>query len=357
MLKSAAIPSARPYALGYRLATPDPIPPTASTQTPGQQPPASSAELAAPPEFIAIGSTMRRLLLQLQAVGPLTPLASFEGESGTGKHLLALTLHHRSSVAAQPFRRADASQWLASDPEPDALRGSLYLERADHLSPTGQALLLHLLKTLEDRNPADRNPADRNPADQNSPNRSIPGFQLLVASHASLRHLAAQGLYLADLAFRLSAVRFSLPPLRDHREDIAALTQALIARICRRYHRPPAALAPGALPRLLQHGWPGNVRELSSQLESAILATTDGQLAADRFDLPVTRPVPQPITTNAAISLDDHPADLSLDTVIQRHIQRTLDLYRGNKLRAARQLGISRSTLYRLLAGKSPLTD
>ena len=333
MFKSAIVasPPTRPYAVGY----PPSAPASASQSHPSVA--VSSTESAAPPEFIAIGSTLRRLMLQLQAVGPHTPLASFEGESGTGKHLLALTLHHRSSLAAQPFRRADASHWLASDPEPDALRGSLYLERADHLSSTGQALLLQFLKTLDDR--------------------PIPGFQLLVASHGSLRQLAAQGLYLSDLAFRLSAVRFFLPPLRDHREDIAALAQALIARICRRYHRSPAVLAPGALPRLLQHAWPGNVRELSSLLESAILASADGQLTADRFDLPSRPAVPQPITTNAAIVLDDHPADLSLDAVIQRHIQRTLDLYRGNKLRAARQLGISRSTLYRLLAGKSPLHE
>ena len=334
MLKSAAIPTTatRSYAIGYHLGTTDSNSPTIGSPTHSPH----ADDQAAPPEFIAIGSTLRRLLLQLQAVGPHTPLACFEGESGTGKHLLALTLHHRSSVAAQPFRRADASQWLASDPEPNSLRGSLYLERADHLSPTGQALLLQLLKSLDDR--------------------PISGFQLLVASHTSLRQLAAQDLYLADLAFRLSAVRFSLPPLRDHREDIAALAQALIARICRRYHRSPAVLAPGALPRLLQHTWPGNVRELASLLESAILVSNDGQLTSDRFDLP-TRPAPQPITNNAAIVIDDYPADLSLDAVIQRHIQRTLDLYRGNKLRAARQLGISRSTLYRLLAGKSPLTD
>ena len=334
MLKSATIPApqARPYAVGYPLSaqTPDSLAPGSQTHA------APSSALTAPPEFIAIGSTLRRLLLQLQAIGPFTPLASFDGEPGTGKHLLALTLHHRSSVAVLPFHRTDAALWLSSDPEPDSLRGSLYLERADQLSATGQTLLLQFLKALEDR--------------------PIPGFQLLIASHGSLRLLAARGLYLADLAFRLSAVRFSLPPLRDHREDIAALTQALIARICRRYRRAPATLAPGALPRLLQHAWPGNVRELASQLESAILVSTDSQLTADRFELPAC-PAPQPITTNSAIPFDDHPADLSLDAVIQRHILRTLDLYRGNKLRAARQLGISRSTLYRLLAGKSPLAD
>lgn len=289
------------------------------------------------PEFIAIGSTLRRLLQQMQAAGPFVPLASFEGEPGTGKHLLACTMHQQSSVAALPFRRADAAQWLASEPEPTTLRGTLYLERADQLSPSGQSLLLQFLKSLEDA--------------------PLPDFQLLVASHNSLRQLASQSLYLADLAFRLSAVRFLLPPLRDHREDIAALAQSLIGRISVRYRRPPASLAPGALPRLLQHPWPGNVRELASQLEAAILASSDGVLAPECFDLPVRVPASTLFTTNAELMVDDYSTDLSLDAVILRHLQRVLELNRGNKLRAARQLGISRSTLYRLLAGQSALQD
>ncbi len=324
MLKPvASIPSSssHSFAVGYRMET-------------AQQPSRMTIAAASVPEFIAIGSTLRRLLLQLQAAGPIIPLAGFEGEPGSGKHLLALTLHHRSSASALPFRRADAAQWLASDPEPTSLRGTLYLERADQLSPSGQSLLLQLLKSLEDAPVAD--------------------FQLLIASHASLRQLAGQSIYLADLAFRLSAVRFQLPPLRDHREDISAIAQSLIARICQRYHRAPATLAPGALPRLLQHSWPGNVRELASQLESAILASSDGVLTPDRFDLPSRAPA-TPAFSHTAPLMDDYSADLSLDAVILRHIQRTLDLHRGNKLRAARQLGISRSTLYRLLAGKSAL--
>ena len=339
MLKSALIPaaSAPSFHADQRMGTRNRNPRAMDAQELNAHAAASgTSDAAAPPEFIAIGSTMRRLLQQLQAVGPLTPLAGLEGEPGTGKHLLARTLHHRSAVVAHAFHRADAGQWLASDPEPSALRGTLYLERADQLSATGQSLLLQWLKTLEDR--------------------PVPNFQLLVATHSSLRQLAAQGLYLPDLAFRLCAVRFLLPPLRDHREDLAALTHALIARIARRYHRAPVALAPGVLPRLLQHSWPGNVRELASQMESAMLACNDGQITPNHLDLP--SPVaPQPKAVPTPRILEDHPADLSLDAVIQRHILRTLDLYRGNKLRAARQLGISRSTLYRLLAGKSAIAD
>ena len=325
MLKYAPISSAMPStAIRYRVDTADTVR-------------SASSSTASAPDFIAIGSTLRRLLQQMQVAGPSVPLASFEGEPGTGKHLLAFTMHQHSSVAALPFRRADAAQWLASEPEPTTLRGTLYLERVDQLSPSGQSLLMQFLKSLEDA--------------------PLPDFQLRVASHSSLRQLASQSLYLADLAFRLSAVRFLLPPLRDHREDIAALAQSLIGRICLRYRRPPATLAPGVLPRLLQHPWVGNVRELASQLEAAILASPDGVLVPECFDLPVRAATTTLITTNAELVVDDYSTDLTLDAVILRHLQRVLEINRGNKLRAARQLGISRSTLYRLLAGQSAVQD
>lgn len=304
------------------------------------------------PEFIAVSTSLRRLLLQAQVAGPLIPLANFEGEPGTGKHHLAQTIHRRSSVAHLPFRRQDARLWLATEPDMTDLSGTLYLDQADQLAPGGQALLLHLIKRLQDS--------------------FIPDFQLMIASHAGLRPLASQGLFLADLAFRLSAVRFALPPLRDHREDIAPITQALIDRICRRYQQPTAILASGALQRLLQHGWPGNVRELASLLEAAILESSSGVLTPASLTVASLSPArgaqatgsqanPDPTsrsasaqTTSDAIA-DPLPADLTLDAVILQHIQRVLELNRGNKLRTARQLGISRSTLYRLLSGESTL--
>jgi DNA-binding NtrC family response regulator len=169
-----------------------------------------------------------------------------------------------------------------------------------------------------------------------------------------LRQLASQNLFLPDLAFRLSAVQFTLPPLRDHREDIPPITHALIDRISRRYQQPNAVLSPGSLPRLLQHGWPGNVRELASVLESAILSSSSGSLRPTDLNLTqknASPPLqPSPASTPSA---EDLARDLSLDAAIHRHLLLVLEKHRGNKLRAARQLGISRSTLYRLLAGES----
>jgi DNA-binding NtrC family response regulator len=291
--------------------------------------------------FVCVSSALRRLLMQAEIAAPRLQSAMLEGEAGTGKHIFAQHLHRLSPTLSNlPFRRRDARAWLASEVETSALNGTLYLDRVDLLASTGQGLLLNLIKLLQ----SDAAPLNR--------------FLLLASSQTSIRMLASQGRFLPDLAFRLSAVRFSMPPLREHREDIAPITQALIDRICRRYQQPTAVLAPGTLPRLLQHAWPGNVRELASVLESAILDSSTGILRSTDLQLD-TFPQnyrPETLAVSSSPALPPlPPSHLALEAVIRHHIQLVLDLNRGNKLRAARQLGISRSTLYRILGGDSTL--
>ena len=178
---------------------------------------------------------------------------------------------------------------------------------------------------------------------------------MLASSQTSLRQMAERGRMLPDLAFRLTALRFAIPPLRQRKEDIAPLAQSLLDRICIRYQHRPVVLGPGVLARLLQHDWPGNVRELASVLETALLEAVNGVIRPGDLALPTgpesnleTQPGMQPAL----------PAEnLSLDAVILRHVQCVLNLNRGNKLRAARQLGISRSTLYRILANEAILAQ
>jgi len=281
-----------------------------------------------------VSAGLRRLLLQAEITGSRLQSATVEGEAGTGKHLFGQTLHQSSALAGLPFRRRDAREWLATEADSASRVGTLYLDRVDLLAQVGQGLLLNFVKALQDDPPA--------------------RFLLLASAHSSLRQMASQGVFLPDLAFRLTAVRFALPPLREHREDIAPITQALIDRICRRYQQPTAVLAAGTLPKLLQHSWPGNVRELASVLESAILDSTSGVIRPADLVLygaseAVASGTIMPTATDATFLAED----LKLDGVVHRHIQRVLELNRGNKLRAARQLGISRSTLYRILAGET----
>jgi len=279
---------------------------------------------------VGVSAAWRKLMMQAEMAAPYVQLAAIEGEHGTGKHTLARYLFRRSPLAGTSFQRRDAREWLVADADPATLTGFFYLDRVDLLAPPGQGLLLSVLKALQDR------PAGR--------------AVLLASSQTSLRQMAAQGLLLPDLAFRLTAVRFAIPPLRQRREDVAVLAQALLERICSRYQQRPVLLGPGTLARLLQHNWPGNVRELASVLETALLEAVNGVIRPEDLALPnglEALPEARPATRAENLS------SLNLDAVIQQHV---LDLNRGNKLRAARQLGISRSTLYRILGNEAILT-
>lgn len=276
--------------------------------------------------FVAISTAGRKLVQQAEVVAPHLQFATIEGESGVGKQALARLLHDRSPLAGSSFSHCDAREWLLSEIDPQFMAGFTYLDRVDLLAAPGQGLLLRVLKALQ--------------------NRPAGAFALVASSETSLCQMASEGLFLPDLAFRFSAIRFSIPPLRERREDIAPLAAFFLERISTRY-RARLRLASGAIARLLQHDWPANARELSSALESAVLNSPDGVIRAE--DLPiVATPLPAPRPPAPSLQV------LNLDAVIHKHIRLALELNHGNKLKTARQLGISRSTLYRMLDADFP---
>jgi len=291
-------------------------------------------EKTSPPavQIVGVSAAWRKLLMQAEMAAPHVQVASLEGEHGSGKQTLARYLFSRSPLAGASFQRRDAREWLVTDADPSTLSGFTYLDRVDLLAPPGQGLLLGVLKAMQDR----------------PPGRAV----VLASSQTPLRQMAGQGLLLPDLAFRLSAVRFAIPPLRLRREDISPLAQSLLDRICIRYQQRPVMLGPGTLARLLQHTWPGNVRELASVLETAFLEAVNGIIRPDDLNLPSGQEIPAHVAPPSS-----QPENLSLDAVINHHVQYVLELNRGNKLRSARQLRISRSTLYRILGNETILAQ
>ncbi len=296
-------------------------------------------------EPVGVSSAWRKLMAQARLASPQLRLATIEGEAGTGKSLLAHFLHHHSPLMELPFLRHDAREWLANDIDLASLKGLLYLERVELLEPLGQNLLHGIVRAYQELRPRQ--------------------LAVVVSSQSSLHLLAGRGQFLPDLAFRLAAVRFSIPPLRQRREDIPPISQALLDRIGYRYQMRTAMLGHGCMPVLLQHIWTGNVRELASVLESALLESANGIIrpgdlklqeglhlagaeniekyrrtpyVEDGFEIRTVMPAHEP---------EDEVANL--DEMIRRHVVRILRLCHGNKLRAAQLLGISRSTLYRIL--------
>lgn len=285
------------------------------------------AEAYPPLQVAGVSAAWNKLLLQAEMTAAHLQVGVIEGEHGSGKHTLARYLHSRSPLSRFPLQRRDAREWLATDCDAAMINGILYLDRVDLLASVGQGLLASVLRALQERRA---------------------GIAVVLASsNLPLRQMAAQGQILPDLAFRLTAVRFAIPPLRQRREDIAPIAQALLERLCARYQQRPVIMGPGALARLLQHTWAGNIRELASVLESALLDAENGVILAGNL------PLPSDAEARPTMPTAPRPEDLSLDAVIRRHVEYVLHLNHGNKLRAARQLAISRSTLYRLLANES----
>ncbi len=283
---------------------------------------------------------MQQLFTRMRCTAPHFRLVSIEGEPGTGKLLTAQTLHRIGPSSAGPFTPALASDLLSAPQSfwKAATGGLLYLSRVDELSPDQQRLFRDFLERA---------------AHERLRRLRVPGpLQLVVSASGSLRRLTSTGAFRSDLASHLTAIRFFLSPLRDRRDDLPLLAALFLRQWSLRHGKPLCGFAPGALSRLAAHAWPGNVRELQSVISAAALECP-GQWIRP-LDIPrLEWPSPPVTAPSAELSPDEIPTGLkidpNLDRAILRHITCVLARANGNKVRAARMLGISRSTLYRLL--------
>jgi DNA-binding NtrC family response regulator len=289
--------------------------------------------------MIGRSPSMQHLFGQMRCTAEHLRLAAIEGEPGTGKTLVAKTLHTLSRTAAAPFVYSPAAGFFDNAQHflKQAQGGTLYLARIHQISADQQSRFLDLLDWLEHQ----RARASDFPA----PSR------ILVGSAHSLRRLTASNTMRSDLAHRLTAIRFALPPMRERREDLPLLAEVFLHRFRETHGKPVRGLAPGSLSRLFSHTWPGNVRELESIISTAAL-DCEGQWIRP-IDIPAFNPTRVMEQASAVEIPSDDP---NLDRAIFRHIARVLARVNGNKLRAARLLGISRSTLYRMLESEGSAT-
>jgi transcriptional regulator with PAS, ATPase and Fis domain len=325
------------------------------------------AELAAqrrPKYTIAsfIGSSPAALEVKRQArrVAATDATALLLGETGTGKELLAHAIHAASARARHAFVGVN----IAAVPEtlleaeffgvaPGAYTGAdrkgregkfkladggtLFLDEIGDMSLALQAKLLRVLQERE--------------LEPLGSNRVISvDVRVIAATSRDLAALVREGRFREDLYYRLAVVPIHLPALRERLPDIEALAEALLEDIARRSGLTARSLTPDALEALAQRSWPGNIRELGNTLEQAALMSDDLMLTAAHFATP-NRSLAPVETRVAEACLPEQRAALEREAIAA-----ALAATGGNRMAAAKRLGISRATLYEKLARWPELT-
>jgi DNA-binding NtrC family response regulator len=275
-----------------------------------------------------------------------------EGETGTGKGMLAKWIHSASARTSEAFvdlncaglpRELLESELFghekgaftgATNSKPGlveaAHRGTMFL---DEIGDTDIAVQPKLLKIVEEKRFRRLGDIGERRVD----------VRFIAASNKSLMQLVDQGEFREDLYYRLNTLVLRLPPLRHRKEDIPLLVQQLLHRLSREIGRPVPRVEADALEALQGHTWPGNIRELRNVLERAMLAAGSGA--------PVLRPGDLRLTASARRSAlaPIPPTAETLKEVEWLHIQRVLEEEKGSVGRASKRLGIPRSSLYQKL--------
>jgi DNA-binding NtrC family response regulator len=300
-------------------------------------------------EMAGVGPAMTRLRMQVQRIGPHFRTVVISGEAGTGKELVARALHRRSPGAAGPFVHyrirkpseggSDRSMTAASFADIDSMvtmaqGGTLFFDRMGEMPLQAQTQLLRALR--------------RQDGSQNglAASRKV-DLRMIASTREDLKVLASAGQFLQELYQRLAMVEIALPPLRERREDIPYLAMLLFDRFVLQFEKDVRQVGESAMKRLEAHLWPGNVRELESVLRQSILQCEGTVLEAD--DLPQL----EETNNKEEPTMVDALGTARLQDVVEQHVLRVLKSCAGNKLRAAEILGISRSTLYRMLEARA----
>ena len=300
---------------------------------------------AGAPDFIASAPAMRSVVETIARIGPSDANVLITGEHGTGKEVVAQTLHqistrsNRALVAVNTGALPEGTfeselfghvKGAFTDARADrigrfelASGGTLFLDEIANIPMRQQAKLLRVLETGEMERVG------------SSKTQKV-DVRMLSATNADLRAECAAGRFREDLLFRLNTVEIMLPPLRERREDIPALAAHFLARYIGRYRRQIEGFDAGALQQMLQYSWPGNVRELDHTIERAVLMARGKRIESADLGLQTQR-------ASSVTSLDE----MSLETVEAILIRKALARANGNVSHAADALGLSRGALYR----------
>jgi transcriptional regulator with PAS, ATPase and Fis domain len=291
--------------------------------------------------IVGESAAWRSVLTRARRVAATEATVCLQGESGTGKEVVARHIHSLSPRRRGPFIAINCAalpeQLLESElfgfergaftgalqPKPGliemAIGGVLFLDEVTEMSPAAQAKFLRVLQERELLRLGGTRPIMVN-------------VRVIAATNRDLQEAVATGQFRADLYYRLNVFDIRIPALRERHDDIPELAANFLQEFSHATGSGPAALTPAALQALLRHDWPGNVRELRNVIERATIVCDDGTIQVEDLALRPTLP--------ARVDSTD------LDFVERRIIERVMREVDGNKVKASRQLGITRMQLY-----------
>jgi DNA-binding NtrC family response regulator len=296
---------------------------------------------------------MLEVFARVRRVAPLFQTALVTGPTGTGKELIARALHNLSPRSNQRFVICNCSALTETLLESQlfghvkgaftgasqdraglfeyADHGTLFLDEIGELSLGAQAKLLRILQS-------------RDLQRVGSPVTRTVDVHVIAATNRNVRELAARRTFREDLFYRLSMIEIQLPSLVDRKEDLPLLQQHFLRYFSTKYNKALKGLSRRAQILLARHPWPGNVRELENVIGNACIMA-QGKIVCD-VDLP------ESLRTQMT-SREQDEGVITLEEVQSRHLEHVLKMFNGNKARAAEVLGVSRATIYEMLARRN----
>ena len=305
--------------------------------------------------IIGNSPSMDRVFSTLERVSAMNSTVLIHGETGTGKELIARTIHENSSRRDQPFVGFNAAAIPEGLVEAElfgyvkgaftgavsartgrfesAHRGTLFIDEVAAMPLTLQAKLLRAFQEREIERLGDSKPFKFD-------------VRLVAATNVDLRKLVKEGTFREDLFYRLNVVPIMLPPLRARREDIAVLAQHFLQKSCRHNNIPLRALSQPTLRALMECSWPGNIRQLENAIEYAVaMSGTGTDISPDMLPEDVRNG--EHVGSMGPVTIPDEGIDFtSVVSQLERElILKCLEKTGGNKRQAARLLNMSRTTL------------